>query len=188
LVFSGPDPVKLASLNVLLTVVTIAVIMAMMMIMIVVVVIVMVMTVVMVVIMVMIVAMVVVVMMMVMMLVVVVFVVISVPVAPAGWIISVIIAVAPVATVIRRSRSGTERYSAESDYSGDSKGWWHERPAEACLFRHGALLWLARAITLLALSAFHFVPLAISCSRTRFGIPFVRVCVMATPLRSGQSS
>ena len=174
----------------LLTVVTIAVamIMVMMMVMIVVVVIVMVMTVVMVVIMVMIVAMVVVVMMMVMMLVVVVFVVISVPVAPAGWIISVIIAVAPVATVIRRSRSGTERYSAESDYSGDSKGWWHERPAEACLFRHGALLWLARAITLLALSAFHFVPLAISCSRTRFGIPFVRVCVMATPLRSGQSS
>ena len=156
-------PVKLdPPLNVLLTVVTVAVTMVMIMaVMVMIVVVVVVMIVVMVV--VMIVAMVVVVIMMVMMLVVVVFVVISVPIAPAGRIIAVIVAVTLVIPVVCRSRSRTERYSAETNYSGGSKGLCDERTREACLFRHGGrLLWMARAITLPGPSAFHFVPLAIS--------------------------
>jgi len=80
-------------------------------------------------------------MMMVMTLVIIVLVVIPVPVAPAGRIIAVIIAVTRVVTVISGSRSRTERHSAETNYSGGSKGWCDKRPAE---FRHGeCLLWMA---------------------------------------------
>jgi hypothetical protein len=152
-------PVKLdPPLNVLLTVVTVAVTMVMIMA-------VMVMIVVVVMIVVMVVAMVVVIIIMTVMMVMmpVVFVVISVPIAPAGRIIAVIVAVTLVIPVVCRSRSRTERYSAETNYSGGSKGLCDERATEACLFRHGGrLLWMARAITLPGPSAFHFVPLAIS--------------------------
>jgi hypothetical protein len=120
----------------LLTVATVAVIMIMMMIMVVVVVIMVMIMVFMVVIMIMMFMIVVVIVMVVMMLVVV-FVVISVPVAPAGRIIAVIVAVTSVVTVIRGSRSRTERDSANTNYSGGSKSWCDERSAEACLFRHG---------------------------------------------------
>jgi hypothetical protein len=74
-------------------------------------------------------------MMMVMMLVVIVFVVISVPVAPAGRVVAVIVAVTPVITVIGGARTRRDSQGAETNYRGGCDG-------DDCLTEHSETLQL----------------------------------------------